>query len=43
MFQRGWLSSDHIVQPIVPLPEAPAAFLTAYRDPAGAIKLAVRF
>lgn len=42
-FERGWLTSAGIVDPIVPFEEAADGFLRAYADPSDAVKLGVRF
>lgn len=42
-FQRGWLSSAGIADPIVPFADAADAFMQVYQDPADAVKLCVRF
>lgn len=42
-FANGWLTSQGIVDPIVPLADAAQAFLEIYRNPTTAIKLGVRF
>jgi hypothetical protein len=42
-FARNWLTSDGIVDPIVPFEEAAEAFLAIYHDPSQAVKLGVRF
>lgn len=43
LFERGWLTSAGIVDPIVPFEEAAEGFMNAYRDPSEAVKLGVRF
>jgi threonine dehydrogenase-like Zn-dependent dehydrogenase len=40
---RGWLTSQGIVDPIVPFSDAARAFLDVYHDPSEAIKLGIRF
>ncbi len=42
-FVRGWLTSDGMVDPIVPFAKAAEAFLSVYHNPNDAIKLGVRF
>lgn len=42
-FVRGWLTSDGLVDPIVPFEDAATAFMQVYSDPTEAIKLGVRF
>ena len=42
MFKAGRIASEGIVDPIVPFDDALEAFMTAYHDPASAIKLGVR-
>jgi threonine dehydrogenase-like Zn-dependent dehydrogenase len=42
-FSTGRITSAGILDPVVPLEEAPAAFMQIYTNPANAIKLAVRF
>lgn len=43
MFRAGRLTSRGMLDPVVDLAEAPEAFLRAYRDPAYAVKLGIRF
>jgi threonine dehydrogenase-like Zn-dependent dehydrogenase len=43
MFQRGRLSSEGVVDPIVDFVDAADAFMAVYRDPSDAVKLGVRF
>ncbi len=43
LFRRGFLSSEEIVEPIIPFADSPQAFLDAYNTPAQAIKLGIRF
>ncbi|MEZ4636630.1 MAG: hypothetical protein R2856_16990 [Caldilineaceae bacterium] len=42
-FERGVLTSDDLVDPIVPFVDAADAFLAVYANPTDAIKLGVRF
>lgn len=42
-FRRGWLTSDGLVDPVVPFAQAADAFLHTFQDPSDAIKLCVQF
>lgn len=43
MFQRGLLSSENLVDPVVDFEDAAEAILNVYRNPNDSIKLAVRY
>jgi threonine dehydrogenase-like Zn-dependent dehydrogenase len=43
MFQRGWLLSEGVVDPIVDFEDCAQAFMGLFRDPTNAVKLGVRF
>lgn len=43
LFQRGALTSEGIVDPIVNFADAPQAFMDIYADPSQSVKLGIRF